>query len=82
MELSAHQPAPDSLEHYRETLDVVCEIFGLDRLVYGSKWPRVELFGGYRTERQLVETYLQGQGPEALNKVMGQNARIFYDGSN
>jgi L-fuconolactonase len=78
MELFAPQPAPHEFLNYRKVLTRISTIFGPKRLVYGSNWPRCELFGGYDAERQIVETFCREVAPDDHGRIMGQNAATFY----
>ena len=61
-----------------QTLDVITQAFGEDRLIYGSNWP-VSMHGGsYAAYKQIILDYYQPQGPAALEKLLCQNALKFY----
>jgi L-fuconolactonase len=66
---------PEQLQPYA---DRVLEIFGWERIMYGSDWPVCLLAAGYqrvwRTAHQLVER----GSPEQRQQVFGANAIRFY----
>jgi predicted TIM-barrel fold metal-dependent hydrolase len=61
--------APGEVEFYRAVLDAIWEIFGEDRLVYGSNWPVSARFGPCGTVQQIVNDYFQAKGGTALEKI-------------
>ncbi len=63
---------------FRPYLDVAWEVFGEDRLMFGSDWPVCMLAGNYERVFRLVDDFLR-QFPAATRaKVMGGNAARFY----
>lgn len=59
-------------------LDVVFEVFGTDRLVYGSDWPVILLSGIYVQWKSLIEKYMENYSQEDKEKIFGLNAQGFY----
>jgi predicted TIM-barrel fold metal-dependent hydrolase len=70
--------APADAEFYRPILDAIREIFGPDRLVYGSNWPVSERFAPLGRVQQIVSDYFQSRGSEELEKVFSRNAKAVY----
>ena len=66
-------------EDFRPYLDVVCEAFGEDRLLFGSDWPVCLLSGSYQDVVGIVADYLQSWSPLAREKILGRNAAAFYN---
>ena len=64
---------------FRPYLDVVCEAFGEDRLMFGSDWPVCLVSGSYPEVFGIVEDYLQSWSPLAQEKILGRNAATFYN---
>ena len=60
-------------------LDVVFEIFGTKRLIYGSDWPVCLVAGSYKRQLSIVEDYLASFSESERNDVMGNNAQRFYN---
>ena len=70
--------APEDLDFYRPTLDVVWDAFGQDRVIYASNWPVCELVADYLTVQRLSMDYVGQKGPEALKKFCASNAAKAY----
>lgn len=70
--------APDDLDFYRPTLDVVWEAFGEDKVIYGSNWPVCEFAADYKTVQRLSMDYVGEKSPAALNKFCAVNAWKAY----
>ena len=71
-------PAPEDLDFYRPTLDVLWDSFGEDRLMYGSNWPNVEQIGPYSQELAISSAYFREKGDEVLQKFLWRNAQTAY----
>jgi predicted TIM-barrel fold metal-dependent hydrolase len=69
-------PAP--LSFYRPRLDALWEIFGEDRLVFGSDWPNADLWGPYDAAFRVVRDYLATKSPAAAEKVWWKNSQAAY----
>ena len=78
VESAQERPAPDDVEYYTPTLDVLWEAFGEDRLVYGSNWPVSERFADYATVQRIVMEYFKTKGQEATEKYFWKNAKAAY----
>lgn len=65
-------------ETYRPVLDALWEIFGEDRLIYGSNWPVTLLRTDYGTHLRWVLDYVRPKGRAALDKVFWRNAVKAY----
>jgi L-fuconolactonase len=68
---------PARLSFYRPRMDEMWEIFGEDRLVYGSDWPNADLWGPYDAAFRVVREYLSGKGA-AAEKVWWKNSQALY----
>src|SRR5579884_799423 len=66
------------LDFYRPTLDRLWEIFGEDRLIYGSDWPNSDHIETYPQELTLVREYVLGKGRAAAEKVFWKNSVAAY----
>ncbi|BDD02357.1 amidohydrolase family protein [Persicobacter psychrovividus] len=53
------------------------EIFGADRLMFGSDWPVCTLAASYRSVRDLLNEHLEGELMK--RKIFGENAIRFYN---
>ncbi len=65
-------------EDFRPYLEVVCEAFGEDRLMFGSDWPVCLLSASYEQVHGLVRDYLRQFPEPARRKIFGENAARFY----
>ena len=59
-------------------LDVAFESFGPDRLMIGSDWPVCLVAASYTRAIEVVKNYLLQKSPESQDRVLGGNARRFY----
>ena len=69
---------PADLDFYRERLDMLWEIFGEDRLIYGSDWPHSDLWGPYPEVFRIVREYFLGKSREAQEKYFWKNSVAAY----
>ena len=68
--------SPDSLAPY---VDHVVDVFGADRLLFGSDWPVCRLAAEYGEVVNGLRTVLSARmGPRELEKVFRRNAEGFY----
>ncbi len=63
---------------FRPYLDVVCEAFGADRLMFGSDWPVCLLAAKYAQVFALVRDHLAPLPAAAQAKIFGENTARFY----
>ena len=70
--------APRDTTFYKPTLDALWEIFGEDRLVYGSNWPVCEHFAPLESVQRIALEYFTAKGAGPLRKVFSENARRAY----
>ncbi len=66
------------LDFYKPTLDRLWDIFGEDRLIYGSDWPNSDHIETYPQELALVREYVLGKGRPAAEKVFWKNSVAAY----
>ena len=78
MENCGEQPAPLELDYYRPALDAIWEIFGRDRVFFGSNWPVCERAGTYARCIDIVRRYLAEKGVEETEKFFWRNAQAVY----
>jgi L-fuconolactonase len=72
------RPAPVEPEHYSGILDAVLDVFGHERVFFGSNWPVSKLGGDYGPLPRIVESYLRERDPEAIEAVFSGNALRAY----
>jgi L-fuconolactonase len=79
-EQAAAQPAPLEAAYYATVFDFALQVFGEDRLAFGSNWPPCLNSGNYATAVALARNHFGAKGERVLAKVMGRNAAAFYGG--
>jgi L-fuconolactonase len=73
-----HGRVPDDLSFYRARLDQLWDIFGPDRLLYGSDWPNGDRWGTYPQVLKIVREYFAARGPAAMDKYFWRNSAAAY----
>ncbi len=63
---------------FRPYLDTVLDLFGIDRVLYGSDWPVCTLAGSYEAVYGLAVDYFSGFSEAEQGKFFGGNATRFY----
>jgi L-fucono-1,5-lactonase len=66
------------LDFYKPTLDNLWDIFGEDRLLYGSDWPNSDHVETFPQELTLVREYLMAKGRPAAEKCFWKNSVAAY----
>ena len=69
---------PSDINFYRPRLDQLWEIFGQDRLMYGSDWPNSDLWAPYPQVLKIVRDYVSAKGPAAAEKIFWKNSVAAY----
>ena len=69
---------PTDVASYRAALDQLWELFGPDRVVYGSNWPKSDHMAPYATVLSVVKQYVEPKGATASEKFFSKNAKAFY----
>jgi L-fuconolactonase len=59
-------------------IDALLDLFGPDRLLWGSDWPVVDLAGGYDRWRAITMDSLRALDARARDAVLGRNAAHIY----
>ncbi len=59
-------------------LEIALELFGPDRLMYGSDWPVCLVAGEYEHYWQVIEDFTASLSPSEKNKILGETAAGFY----
>jgi len=62
----------------REVVEFAVELFGPDRLMFGSDWPVAELGGGYAKVRAELGRLIDELPPAGREAVLGGTATRFY----
>ncbi len=69
---------PLDLDFYRSRLDELWDIFGPDRLLYGSDWPNSDHWGTYPQVLGIVRQYFLAKGTVAAEKYFWKNSQAAY----
>lgn len=65
----------EDLEHY---FDVMVEVFGPSRIMWGSDWPVVIAGGGFESWMAASFSYLSRLSPSEAHQITEQTARLVY----
>lgn len=63
---------------YRPVLDQLWDVFGEDRLLYGSDWPNSDPWGTYAQVLSIVRRYFSEKGHAAAEKYFWRNSISAY----
>lgn len=69
---------PLDLDFYKPRLDEIWDLFGEDRLLFGSDWPNSELWGNYGEVIGIVRQYFLAKGTSAAEKYFWKNSIRAY----
>jgi predicted TIM-barrel fold metal-dependent hydrolase len=69
---------PDDYKFYKATIDEMWDVFGEDRLIYGSDWPNSDLWAEYPVELKIVRGYFEAKGKAAAEKYFWKNSLAAY----
>lgn len=69
---------PTELEFYRSRLDGIMEVFGIDRVLFGSDWPNSDQWLPVPVGFKLVQEYFLGLGQAAAEKYFWRNSVKCY----
>ena len=68
----------EDLAVYRPALDVLWDLFGAERLVYGSNWPVSERVAPYASLHKIVAAYFSERGQANAEKFFWRNSLRAY----
>ena len=77
-DLTSTTDAPADVDFYRPVLDSLWDIFGADRLIYGSNWPVSAVAAPLSALHRLATEFARSKGPAAMAKIMRTNATKAY----
>ena len=69
---------PTDLDFYRPRLDEIMDVFGIDRVLYGSDWPNSDNWLPVAVGFKLVQDYFRGKGRLAAEKYFWRNSNKCY----
>jgi L-fuconolactonase len=72
------KPASTDVNYYKKVLDKVLDIFGEDRIIYGSNWPCTIRDGDFSGQLKVVNDFFTPKGRRVLEKLYYQNAEKVY----
>jgi L-fuconolactonase len=78
VEQTGQKEVPREAKYYRPVLDTLWELFGEDRLVYGSNWPVSNGGTPYETVVGIVKDYFGAKGEKVAAKFFSVNCRTAY----
>jgi L-fuconolactonase len=71
-------PGPSREGHLQRVVDHLLDVFGPERLIWGSDWPVCTLACGYDQWLALSRTLLRSVDPAGLRGIFGANAQRLY----
>ena len=69
---------PEDPAFYKPRIDELFDIFGENRLLYGSDWPNSDLWAPYPKVFHVVHDYFTRKGPAAAEKYFWKNSIAAY----
>jgi predicted TIM-barrel fold metal-dependent hydrolase len=69
---------PVDLEFYRPRIDEILDVFGMDRVLYGSDWPNGDQWLPVPVGFKIVQEYFMGKGRAAAEKYFWRNSTKAY----
>ena len=69
---------PADIAFYEQTLKVLWDAFGEDRLLFGSNWPVSAVAAPLSVAHRLATDFARSKGPAAMTKIMRTNAIKAY----
>ncbi len=66
-------------DDFTKYLDAVVELFGTERILYGSDWPVCTLSASYAEQYNIVDDYFSAFTKTEEDSFFGLNAKRFYD---
>lgn len=69
---------PTDLEFYRPRLDEILDVFGVDRVLFGSDWPNSDQWLSVPVGFKIIHKYFMGKGLQAAEKYFWRNSIKAY----
>lgn len=70
--------APSSLDAYRPRLDLLWDVFGRDRVLFGSNWPVSNRIASYADTHRVVANYAGERGGDDAERFFWRNSHDVY----
>jgi len=64
--------------YYRKKLDPLWDLFGPDRVIFGSDWPNSDQVAPYDQTFAIVTEYMSSKSPDARERYFHQNSKAAY----
>jgi predicted TIM-barrel fold metal-dependent hydrolase len=77
-DLSGEHPAPLNPSFYDTMIDPVVDLFGPDRVLFGSNWTLSDLFGPYSEMIRIVDDYCKRRGDLSPDQLFYKNIKRAY----
>lgn len=71
-------PAQGERKHVTDAISILFDLFGANRLLWGSDWPVLTLVAEYADWFELVREAIDAKHPAAADAIMGRNALRIY----
>jgi len=65
-------------DDFKPYIEAILEMFGADRLMFGSDWPVCTVAAEYEQVLEIITGYISSVSPQEQAKIMGANAIDFY----
>jgi L-fucono-1,5-lactonase len=69
---------PTDVEFYRPKLEEILDVFGIDRVLFGSDWPNSDKWLPLPVGFKIVQEYFMGKGQQAAEKYLWRNSMNAY----
>jgi predicted TIM-barrel fold metal-dependent hydrolase len=77
-DLSGQNPASLNPDFYEPLIDPVVNVFGSERVIFGSNWTLSDMFGSYASMIRMVDGYCSKRENHLLEKLFFENAKRAY----
>jgi len=75
---SVNGPASREIDAHRDRLDRIADVFGPDRVIFGSDWPNSDSDATYEEVLAIVRAYFQSKSLESAEKYFWRNSVAAY----
>ncbi len=76
--LSVSRNLPENQHIWSSMLDRLLDLFGPERLLYGSDWPVIRLYGNYLDNYSVIESWVRKLSVRDRKQITQLNARRIY----
>ena len=68
-----------TLEQLNPYMDLILNVFGSNRIMFGSDWPVCLVAGNYKQVKEIVTNFIVKLSDSEQRGIMGYNAINFYN---